>query len=162
MGIDPSLVLNPNLTIAEGGIRPFNRINQESWWLKRLAAVGEKQGFFHSYPHPRSVGRSHSKDSVWHRKEKYTVAVGGHGKGVMGDLSVNFTEGVIPTLERRHRESDRILLKRYRTLLCVCMNVKSYHGARLKPCRFSGDRFHGLSIALLTRALWMSMLRLKF
>lgn len=45
MEIDPSLVLNPNLTIAEGGIRPFNRITQESWWLKRLTAVGEKHGF---------------------------------------------------------------------------------------------------------------------
>ncbi len=45
MEIDPTLVLNPNLTIAEGGIRPFNRITQESWWLKRLTAVGEKHGF---------------------------------------------------------------------------------------------------------------------
>ena len=40
MEIDPDLVLNPNLTIAEGGIRPYNRINQDSWWLKRLATVG--------------------------------------------------------------------------------------------------------------------------
>ena len=45
MEIDPSLVLNPNLTIAEGGIRPYNRINQDSWWLKRLTAVGERHGF---------------------------------------------------------------------------------------------------------------------
>ena len=45
MEIDPSLVLNQNLTIAEGGIRPYNRINQDSWWLKRLSAVGERHGF---------------------------------------------------------------------------------------------------------------------
>ena len=45
MEIDPELVLNPNLTIAEGGIRPYNRINQDSWWLKRLSAVGERHGF---------------------------------------------------------------------------------------------------------------------
>jgi excinuclease UvrABC ATPase subunit len=45
MEIDPNLVLNPNLTIAEGGIRPYNRINQDSWWLKRLTAVGERHGF---------------------------------------------------------------------------------------------------------------------
>ena len=45
MEIDPGLVFNNNLTIAEGGIRPFNRVGQESWWLKRLMAVGAKHGF---------------------------------------------------------------------------------------------------------------------
>ena len=45
MEIDPKLVLNPNLTIAEGGIRPFNRISYDSYWLKRLASVGERHGF---------------------------------------------------------------------------------------------------------------------
>ena len=39
MEIDPSLVFNENLTIAEGGIRPFNRVSQDSWWLKRLMVV---------------------------------------------------------------------------------------------------------------------------
>ena len=53
MEIDPSLVLNPNLTIAEGGIRPYNRINQESWWLKRLTAVGERHGFFGTHANSR-------------------------------------------------------------------------------------------------------------
>ena len=45
MEIDPELVFNDNLTIAEGGIRPFNRVGQDSWWLKRLIKVGEKHGF---------------------------------------------------------------------------------------------------------------------
>ena len=45
MEIDPELVFNPNLTIAEGGIRPFNRVRQDSWWLRRMAAVGDKHGF---------------------------------------------------------------------------------------------------------------------
>ena len=31
MEIDPELVFNKNLTIAEGGIRPFNRVTQDSW-----------------------------------------------------------------------------------------------------------------------------------
>ena len=45
MEIDPGLVFNNNLTIAEGGIRPFNRVGQDSWWLKRLMQVGVKHGF---------------------------------------------------------------------------------------------------------------------
>jgi excinuclease ABC subunit A len=43
--VDPDLVLNDNLTIAEGAIRPFNRVNSDAWWMKKLEAVAEKQGF---------------------------------------------------------------------------------------------------------------------
>ena len=45
MEVDPELVFNKNLTISEGGIRPFNRVQQDSWWLKRLMQVGVKHGF---------------------------------------------------------------------------------------------------------------------
>lgn len=34
--VDPGLVFNPNLTIAEGAIRPFNRVNADAWWMKKL------------------------------------------------------------------------------------------------------------------------------
>ena len=45
MEIDPDLVLNPNLTIMEGAIRPYNRTGVGGWWQKRLAAVAERHGF---------------------------------------------------------------------------------------------------------------------
>ena len=45
MEVDPALVFNNNLTIAEGGIRPFNRVSSDSYWLKRLALVGQKHNF---------------------------------------------------------------------------------------------------------------------
>lgn len=34
--VDPELVFNSSLTIAEGAIRPYNRVNTDSWWLKNL------------------------------------------------------------------------------------------------------------------------------
>ena len=40
--VDPELVLNPNLTIREGAIRPFNRINIESWYMRKLDAVAAR------------------------------------------------------------------------------------------------------------------------
>src|SRR5690606_8813054 len=43
--VDPELVFNPNLTIAEGALRPFNRINTDAWYMKKLAAVGESHDF---------------------------------------------------------------------------------------------------------------------
>ena len=43
--VDPELVFNGNLTIAEGAIRPYNRVNADAWYLKRLAAVAEAHDF---------------------------------------------------------------------------------------------------------------------
>src|SRR5438270_8989209 len=44
--VDPELVIpNGRLTIAEGAIRPFNRINTDAWYMKKLQAVGERYGF---------------------------------------------------------------------------------------------------------------------
>ena len=44
--VDPELVVpNGRLTIAEGAIRPYNRISTDSWYVKKLQAVGERYGF---------------------------------------------------------------------------------------------------------------------
>ena len=40
--VDPGLCFNPNLTITEGAIRPYNRVNSDAWYMKRLVAVGER------------------------------------------------------------------------------------------------------------------------
>lgn len=145
MEIDPNLVLNPNLTIAEGGIRPFNRINQESWWLKRLAAVGEKQGFSIHEPI-----RNLSEDAV-HKilygtgDVKYKVEVGGHGKWGDGATYQSTYEGVIPTLERRHRESESDFVKKDIERFMRVHECQTCHGARLKPAVLAVT-VHDLSI----------------
>ena len=43
--VDPELVFNPKLTIAEGAIRPYNRVNSDAWYMKKLSAVAEAHGF---------------------------------------------------------------------------------------------------------------------
>ncbi len=43
--VDPELVFNPNLTVAEGAIRPYNRVNSDMWYVKRLEAVADAHGF---------------------------------------------------------------------------------------------------------------------
>jgi len=145
MEIDPSLVLNPNLTIAEGGIRPFNRINQESWWLKRLSAVGEKHGFSVHVPIHDLSADAIQKILYGTGDEKYKVAVGGHGK--WGDCATyqSTYEGVIPTLERRHRESESDFVKKDIERFMRVHECQTCHGARLKPAVLAVT-VHGLSI----------------
>ena len=134
MEIDPGLVFNNNLTIAEGGIRPFNRVGQDSWWLKRLAAVGAKHGFNVYTPIGELSDEVKQKILYGTGEEKYEMRISGSGRFADGTVYQTTYEGVIPTLERRYNDpkiSDFVKhdIERFmRVRECqVC------HGARLKP-----------------------------
>lgn len=134
MEIDPALVFNNNLTIAEGGIRPFNRVGQDSWWLKRLMAVGMKHDFNVQTP----IGEL--SEEVKHLilygtgDEKYQMKISGSGRFADGTIYETTYEGVIPMLERRYHDpkvSDftKHDIERFmRVRKCQTCN-----GARLKP-----------------------------
>ncbi len=127
MEIDPELVLNPNLTIAEGGIRPYNRINQDSWWLKRLTAVGERHGF--SVREPIGLLSDEAKHIILYGtgEEKYHVKL---SNGYEYD---SVYEGVIPNLERRHKETESEFIRKDIERFMRERVCQSCHGARLKP-----------------------------
>ena len=131
--IDPALVFNPNLTIAEGGIRPFNRVNQDSWWLKRLAGVGEKHGFSIHTPIGELSEEVKQKILYGTGDEKYQVRVSGQGKWSEGAVYESTYEGVIPTLERRHRETDSDFVRKDIERFMRVRECQTCHGARLKP-----------------------------
>ncbi len=127
MEIDPSLVLNPNLTIAEGGIRPYNRINQDSWWLKRLTAVGERHGFS-----VRTPIRELSDDAIkvilyGTGDEKYHVKL---SNGYEYDAVY---EGVISNLEKRYKETESDFVRKDIERFMRERVCQTCHGARLKP-----------------------------
>ena len=93
--IDPELVLpNPRLTLAEGAIRPWSRItSQASWYNKTLSDLAQKYKFSLDVP----VGELSPKN-------RQIVLYGDKASG--GQF-----EGVIPNLERRHKETDSDYLK---------------------------------------------------
>ena len=134
MEVDPALVFNKNLTIAEGGIRPFNRVQQESWWLKRIMAVGKKHGFDVQTP----IGDL--SEEVRHMilygtgEEKYEMRISGSGKFAAGTIYETTYEGVIPMLERRYHdpkisEFTKHDIERFMRV----RECQTCHGARLKP-----------------------------
>lgn len=127
MEIDPDLVLNPNLTIAEGGIRPYNRINQDSWWLKRLATVGERHGFSIRQPIREMNPEVIHKILYGTGDEKYKVKLNN------GYDYETVYEGVIPNLERRHRETDSDFVRKDIERFMRERVCQTCHGARLKP-----------------------------
>ncbi|MBR5409024.1 excinuclease ABC subunit UvrA [Candidatus Saccharibacteria bacterium] len=145
MEIDPNLVFNDNLTIAEGGIRPFNRVSQDSWWLKRLDAVGKKQGFSVYTPIGELSDEVKQKILYGTGSEKYTVSIAGTGKFSAGTTYESTYEGVIPTLERRHRETDSDFIRKDIERFMRLKECQTCHGARLKPVVLAVT-IHGLNI----------------
>lgn len=134
MEIDPELVFNNNLTIAEGGIRPFNRIGQDSWWLKRLMGVGARHGFNVQTP----IGEL--SEEVKHLilygtgDEKYEMKIAGSGKFADGTVYQTTYEGVIPTLERRyHDPKTSEFMKHDIERFMRVRQCQTCHGSRLKP-----------------------------
>ncbi|TSC83617.1 MAG: excinuclease ABC subunit A [Microgenomates group bacterium Gr01-1014_16] len=130
--IDEKLILNPNLTISEGGILPYaNTFTYDSWFsqkiqqfvpikipIGRLSVHQKKVLLFGTSPHP-SPGQRHE------RSENL-------GEGAGGEVIGQF-EGIINNLERRYKQTQsdfvRNEIEKYmRKEICP-----SCAGARLKP-----------------------------
>ena len=134
MEIDPGLVFNNNLTIAEGGIRPFNRVGQESWWLKRLMQVGAKHGFNIYTPIGELTEEARQLILYGTGEEKYEMKISGSGRFADGTVYETTYEGVIPMLERRYHdpkvsEFTKHDIERFMRV----RECQTCHGARLKP-----------------------------
>ena len=134
MEIDPGLVFNKRLTIAEGGIRPFNRFNQDSWWLKQLAAVSQKHNFSIHVPIEDLTEEAKHIILYGTGSEKYKMKITGSGRFSEGTIYETTYDGVIPTLERRYHdpktsEFAKHDIERYMRV----RECQDCHGARLRP-----------------------------
>jgi excinuclease ABC subunit A len=128
MEVDPELVLpNGKLTIAEGAIRPYNRINVDNWYMKKLQAVAERYGFSLHVPTGELSKDNLQKILYGTGDETYKVRLG-------GGRSFNTTyEGVVPNLERRHKETDSDFIRRDIERFMQERPCYKCHGMRLRP-----------------------------
>lgn len=137
--IDPDLVFNPNLTIAEGAIRPYNRVNSDAWYMKRLARVAEAHGFSIHEPVGEISQDNLAKILYGTGDQKYTVELGS------GREYESTFEGVIPNLERRHKETDSDFMRRDIERFMRERQCYTCKGSRLKPVVLAVT-VHGLNI----------------
>ncbi len=126
--VDPELVIpNGRLTIAEGAIRPYNRVNTDAWYMKKMGAVAERYGF--SIHGPTS---ELSKDQL----EKILYGTGDETYNVRLGVGRSFRttyEGVIPNLERRHKDTESDFMRRDIERFMRERPCQACHGKRLKP-----------------------------
>lgn len=137
--VDPDLVFNPNLTISEGAIRPYNRVNSDAWYMKRLAKVAEAHGFSISTQVKNLSQEDLQKVLYGTGTQKYRVDLGG------GRSYESTYEGVIPNLERRHKETDSEFMRKDIERFMRERKCHACNGARLKPVVLAVT-VHGLNI----------------
>lgn len=126
--IDPELVIpNGRLTIAEGAIRPFNRFNADAWYNKKLQAIAETHGF--SLHVPTGELNRNQLDKVLYGtgNQTYRIPLGG------GRHFETTFEGVIPNLERRHKETESDFMRRDIERYMQERPCHACAGRRLKP-----------------------------
>ena len=126
--VDPELVIpNGRLTIAEGAIRPYNRINVDNWYIKKLQAVADKYGFTLHEPTAQISAENLQRIMYGTGDETYRVSLG-------GGRAFNTTyEGVIPNLQRRHKETDSDFIRRDIERFMQEKPCFACKGRRLKP-----------------------------
>jgi excinuclease ABC subunit A len=137
--VDPDLVFNPNLTISEGAIRPYNRVNSDAWYMKRLAAVADRHKFSLHVPVKELSEDALQKVLYGTGDDTYKVNIGA------GRSYTSTYEGVIPNLERRHKETDSEFMRKDIERFMRERKCHMCGGARLKPVVLA-ITVHGLSI----------------
>jgi len=126
--VDPELVIpNGRLTIAEGAIRPFNRFTVDAWYMKKLQAVADRYHFSLHVPTGELKKEDLNRVLFGTDDESYRLSLG------VGRSFETTYEGVIPNLERRHKETESDFMRRdierfMREKPCVACR-----GRRLKP-----------------------------
>jgi excinuclease ABC subunit A len=126
--VDPELVIpNGRLTIAEGAIRPFNRINSDAWYMKKLQAVADRHNFSLHVPTSELTPEQMKIIMYGTGNEKYRVSLS------LGRSFETTYEGVVNNLERRHKETDSDFIRRDIERFMQEKPCSACDGQRLKP-----------------------------
>ncbi len=133
MELDPDLIVpNPDLSLAEGAIQPYNRAStSDTYYAQLLQAVAHHYGFSAHTPW-RELSKKH-RDIILYGSGDELITVAYRDRYGRARRWETTFEGVIPNLQRRYRETDsdyiRSEIERYMTSVpCPACN-----GARLKP-----------------------------
>ena len=126
--IDPKLILNPNLTIAQGAIRPWshNTATGQSWLMRILGTVATKNGFDLN-TRVKDLTKK-QLDVVLYGTGDKNYNVDYESERFSGELTTGF-EGVIPNLERRYQQTESDYIRKeieqyMRILLCPACGGK--------------------------------------
>lgn len=116
--VDPELVFNEKLTIAQGGIKPWvhNNVNGQMWLSKQLGEAAQDYGFDLNTPL-----------SALNQKQRALIFY-----GAKANDSHEF-EGIIPNLMRRYEQTESDYVRKEIESFMRVLVCPSCDGKRLKP-----------------------------
>lgn len=128
--VDPERVIDPDKSVLEGGLIPWSRSPEGSWYLKVVTAAMKAKRWNPKTP----IGDLPSAAQEYllnaEREDRFTVTY--ENASYRNTYKAAF-EGIIANLERRHRETDselvRVEIERY----MVSRPCPECKGRRLKP-----------------------------
>ncbi|MCL5003697.1 MAG: excinuclease ABC subunit UvrA [Patescibacteria group bacterium] len=102
--VDPQIVINPELSISEGGVLPWTRLlEHDSWFSRLLQEVAERMNINLNRP-LKELSKESLNVLLFGTERNFTVS-GRNRFGQLRSFEQSF-EGVIPNLERRYRETE--------------------------------------------------------
>ena len=128
--VDPERVIDPDKSVLEGGLIPWSRSPEGSWYLKVVTAAMKAKRWNPKTPigDLPSVAQEYLLNAE--REDRFTVTY--ENASYRNTYKAAF-EGIIANLERRHRETDselvRVEIERY----MVSRPCPECKGRRLKP-----------------------------
>ncbi|MFA6982140.1 MAG: excinuclease ABC subunit UvrA, partial [Patescibacteria group bacterium] len=110
LNVDETTVMNPTLSISEGGVFPWSRLfDHYSWTSRVIKAVSEDYGF--SLDTPIKDLSKEAFDIIMHGAPKDKKFKVGFRKDGQDRFFWSGFEGVVPNLIRRHRETKSDFIK---------------------------------------------------
>jgi excinuclease ABC subunit A len=128
--VDPELVTpDPDLSIREGALAPWNATRLE-YWNRVLDALADAHGFSLDTPWRRLGSRA--KDVVLYGSDKDIYVRYRNRYGRQRAYWTTF-EGIIPNVERRHQETDSDYAREKYEQYMREVPCRACKGARLRP-----------------------------
>ncbi len=146
--IDPEAILNPILSIAEGGILPWSKLaTHETWFTRLVEAVGKKYGFDLS-TRLGNLTQEAREVLLYGASGEDFVVEGKNRQGRWTSFHSNF-EGLAAQLKERYKETDSDWVKAEIEKYMVSEVCPKCSGTRLKIEALSIS-IDGLNIAEVT------------
>ncbi len=129
--IDSNLIINQNLTIAQGAIKPWshNTANGQTWMMRILGTVGQKHGFDLNTPIKNLSEKQLNIVLYGSDGKNYNVEY--ESERFSGEMSTEF-EGVISNLERRYKQTDSDYIRKEIEQYMRVLECPTCRGKRLK------------------------------
>ena len=129
--VDPELIFNPRLSIAEGGILPWSRIlTHDTWFTRLIEKVAEVKDF--SLDRPIGELSKEVRQFLLYGSDEIFEVEGANRFGRMTTISESFP-GVIANLSQKYKETESEYVRREIERFMRVQICPDCAGSRLKP-----------------------------